>query len=157
LLLHEETAAAIRNIHAPKGKDVPMESVGVTGSIIGGRAPIINALKALIDEGIIAPLKQFHACIIINKQERWIAKATTVPNLEQAAARIAAVVEAEQPANCPTLKGLIHDDVDKTTEELCCHVQSLEAKLMAKTGGAMTRGARRKARRALSPPHQKSP
>ena len=56
-------------------------------------------------------------------------KATVEPLLKQAAARIAAVVKAERPANCPTLKGLIHDDVDKTTEELCCHVQSLEATL----------------------------
>ena len=46
-----------------------------------------------------------------------------------AAARIAAVVEAERPANRPTLKGLIHDDVDKKTEELYRRIQSLEAKL----------------------------
>ncbi len=134
LLLHEETAAAICNIHAPEGEDVPMESVGITGLIIGGRTPIINALKALINVGIIVPLKQFYAYIIINKQERWIAKATTKPNLEQAAERIAAVVAAERPANRPTLKGLIHEDVDKTTEELCCRVQSLKVKLMAKNG-----------------------
>jgi hypothetical protein len=51
------------------------------------------------------------------------------PQLEQAATRIAAVVEAECPANRPTLKGLIHDDVDKTTEGLRRHIQSLEAKL----------------------------
>ncbi len=63
---------------------------------------------------------------------RWIAKATIKPNLEQAAAQIAAVVEAERPANRPTLKGLIHADVDKTTEELCRRIQSLKAKLMTK-------------------------
>ncbi len=51
------------------------------------------------------------------------------PLLEQVAARIAAVVEAKCPTNHPTLKGLIHDDVDKTAEELPHHVQSLEAKL----------------------------
>ena len=134
LLLHEETAAAICNINAPKGKDVPMESVGVIRAIIEGRAPIINTLKAPINEGIIAPLKQFHACIIINKQERWITKATTEPNLEQATVQIAAVVKAERPANCPTLKGLIHNNVDKTTEEFCRRIQSLKAKLMAKNG-----------------------
>jgi hypothetical protein len=134
LLLHEETAVAISDINAPEGKDVPMESVGVIRAIIGGRTPIINALKALIDEGIIAPLKQFHACIINNKQERWIAKATTEPNLEQAAAQIGTVVEAERPANRQTLKGLIHNDVDKNTENLCRRVQSLEAKLMARNG-----------------------
>jgi hypothetical protein len=75
-------------------------------------------------------------------------KATVEPLLEQVAARIAAVVEAERPANCLTLKGLIHDDVDKTTEELRRRVKSLEAKLgntnvkkakAAKTGWAATR------------------
>ncbi len=109
-----------------------MESVGIIGAVIGGRAPIINALKALIDEGIIVPLKQFPACIIINKQERRIAKATIKPNLEQAVARIAADVKAERPTNRSTLKGLIHNNVDKTTEELRRRVQSLEAKLMTK-------------------------
>ncbi len=43
------------------------------------------------------------------------------------------MVEAERPANRPTLKGLIHKDVDKTTEELCRCIQSLEAKLSATT------------------------
>ena len=47
-------------------------------------------------------------------------KVTMEPLLKQAAAHIAAVVKAERPANRPTLKGLIHDDVDKTTEELRC-------------------------------------
>jgi hypothetical protein len=131
-LLHKETTAAIHGINETEGEDVPMESVGIIGAVIGGRAPIINALKGLIDEGILVPLKQFHACIVINKQERRIPKATIEPNLEQAAAQIAAIVEAERPANCPTLKGLIHDDVDKTTEELRRRVQSLKAKLMAK-------------------------
>ncbi len=51
------------------------------------------------------------------------------PLLEQVAAHIAAVVKAEHPANHPTLKGLIHDNVDKMTEELRRRVQSLEAKL----------------------------
>ncbi len=55
------------------------------------------------------------------------------PTLEDVAAHIAAVVKAECPANCPTLKGLIHKDVDKTTKELCRHIQSLEAKLSAST------------------------
>ncbi len=157
LLLHEETAMAIRDIHAPKGKDVPVESVGVTGLIIGGRAPIINALKALINEGIIAPLKQFHACIIINKQERWIAKATTEPNLEQAAAQITAVVEAEQPPNRPTLKGLIHNDVDKTTEELCRRIQSLKAKLLAKKGTGDDKRSKTKSKKGTVAAPSKKP
>ena len=86
-------------------------------------------LKTLLDDEIIKPLLIFHARIVHNAQDRRILKATMEPSLEQAAARIAAVVEAERPANRPTLKGLIHDDLDKTTEELRHRVQSLEAKL----------------------------
>ena len=51
------------------------------------------------------------------------------PQLEQAAARIAAVVEAERPISHSTIKGLIHVDVDKSTDELRRRIQSLEAKL----------------------------
>ncbi len=76
-------------------------------------------------------------------QDPRIAKATVEPLLKQAAVRIAAVVKAECPANCPTLKGLIHDNVDKTTEEFCHQVPSLEAKLgetkVTKGKGAKTR------------------
>ena len=83
----------------------------------------------MLDDGIITPLQVYHARIVNNAQDRRIAKATVEPQLNQAAARIAAVVEAERPANRPTLKGLIHDDVDKTTEELRRRIQSLETKL----------------------------
>ena len=96
---------------------------------INGRAAVISALKTLLDDGIITPLRVFHARVINNAQDPRITKATVEPQLEHAAAHIVAVVEAERPANRPTLKGLIHDDVDKTTEELYRRIQSLEAKL----------------------------
>jgi hypothetical protein len=74
-------------------------------------------------------MRVFHACVVNNAQDRRIVKATVEPQLQHAAARIAAVVEAEGPTNRPTLKGLIHDDVDKATEELYRRIQLLEAKL----------------------------
>lgn len=75
------------------------------------------------------PLQAFHAHIANNAQACQIMKATKEPMFDQAAARIAAIVEAQRPANRPTIKGLIHDDVDKTTEELHRRIQSLKAKL----------------------------
>ncbi len=60
-------------------------------------------------------------------------KTTAQPALEDVAACIAAVVEAERPATGPTLKGLIHEDVYKTTKEIRCCIQSLKAKLSATT------------------------
>ena len=97
--------------------------------MIDGRDAVLSALKTLLIDGITKPLQVFHARVVNNAQARRIAKATAEPQLEQAAARIAAVVEAERPANCPTLKGLIHEDVDKSTAGHLRRLQSLEAKL----------------------------
>jgi hypothetical protein len=111
-----------------------MELVADTTKItIGGQAIVISALKALFDQGIVKPIRQFHVQLISNKEMHRIVKATVQPTLEDDAACIAAVVEAECPATRPTLKGLIHKDVNKTTKELCHHIQSLEAKLSATT------------------------
>jgi hypothetical protein len=127
-LRHAETTAAIQNINTV-AVDTQLDTTHLATSLTRERATIINALALLIDDGVTKPLQAFHTHIANNAQARRIMKATNEPMLDQAAARIAAVVEAERPANRPTLKGLIHDDVDKTTEELRRRVQSLEAKL----------------------------
>ncbi len=129
-MLHTATALAIHELNAPPAsKDAKMNPVNLTVPMIGGCTTIVNALKTLLDNGIIKPLQIFHAHITNNEQDHQIMKATVEPSLEEVAARIAAVVEAKCPANRPTLKGLIHNNVDKTMEELRHHVQSLEAKL----------------------------
>jgi len=110
-LLHHETNAAIREIVTiTADEDFPRKITDSMTPMIDRRAAVISALKTLLDNGIVTPM-------------------TVEPQLEHAAARIAAVVEAERPANRPTLKGLIHDDVDKKTKELYRRIQSLEAKL----------------------------
>ncbi len=126
-LLHTETQAAIRDIYTfATNEEAPTDWMMPTTD---GRDAVLSALKTLLTNGIATPLRAFHARVVDNAQARRIAKATVEPQLEHAAARIAAVVEAERPANRPTLKGLIHEDVDKTTEGLLCRLQLLEAKL----------------------------
>jgi hypothetical protein len=71
--------------------------------------------------------------LISNEETCRITKVTSQPTLEDAAACIAAVVEAERQANRHTLEGLIHKDFDKTTKELRRRIQSLKAKLSATT------------------------
>ena len=128
--LHRETTAAIRDIvTTATSTDAPSETPGVTTPVINGREAVINALVKLLKDGIIKPLKAFHAHTAAYEQTRRITKATIEPQLEQAAARIAAVVEAERPINHSTIKGLIHVDVDNSTDELRRRIQSLEAKL----------------------------
>jgi hypothetical protein len=108
-------------------------SADTTEKTIGGQAIVISAPKVLHDQGIVESIRLFCVQLISNKETRRIMKATMQPTLEDAAAPIAAVVEAESPANRPTLKGLIHKDFDKTTKELHCRIQNLEAKLSATT------------------------
>jgi hypothetical protein len=134
-LLHHKTATALREINIPQEpEDMPMELVANSTKItMGGQAIIISALKALLDQGIVEPIRLFCVQLISNKETHRITKATAQPTLEDAAACIAVVVEAECPATRPTLKGLIHKDVDKTTKELRHRIQSLEAKLSATT------------------------
>jgi hypothetical protein len=99
-LLHHETTAAIRNIVVvATGKDIPRNVPGATTPRINRQAAVASALKMLLDVGIVTPLQAFHACIVDNAQDRCIAKAAVEPQLKQAALRIAAVVDAERPAN----------------------------------------------------------
>jgi hypothetical protein len=125
-VLYAKTNAAIRDINTPTAsKDVKMNAINLAAPTIGGRATIISTLRALLDDGILKPLLVFHAGIVNNAQDRLISKATVEPLLKQAAVHIAALVEAKHPVSRPTLKGLIRDDVDKTTEDLHRRVQSL--------------------------------
>ncbi len=149
-LLHRMTAAAIREINAPtnSSEDTPMETIDMTGPPIGGRRNVITALKTLLIPGIVEPIHQFHTCLVSTEQERRISKATVEPALEHAAARIAAVVEAERPIKHPTLKSLIHKDVDKTTDELRRRIQSLESKLVACSAKNELGGGKKKTMKA---------
>ena len=101
----------------------------MTTPAIDERETVTSALKTLLEDGIIKPLQAFHAHAAKLEQTRRITKATVEPQLKQAAARIAAVVEAERPINYSTIKGLINVDVDKSTDELRRRIQSLKAKL----------------------------
>ena len=127
-MLHRVTTEAIRDIVVTAaGNDSPKNVPEVPRPPNDGRETVINALKTLLDDGIVKPLQMFHALAVNNEQDRRIIKATSEPLLEQAATRIAAVVEAERPVNHPTLKGIIHVDVEKMTNDLHRRIKSLEA------------------------------
>jgi hypothetical protein len=129
-LLWAETNSAIQELQTNSQGDVAMAEAGETNSaIIGGCAIILNALRQLVEHGLIVPLQRFHSQIKQNEQERCITKATVELCLTLTAECITAVVEAEHPVSCPILKGLIQEDVDTLTEELRQRIQSLEGKL----------------------------
>jgi hypothetical protein len=128
-LLHNETTVALHDTMAPPQDEVMGNIESDAATIIGGWTVVLAAMKTLMEQGIIGPLQQFHACITRNQQEQHIAKGTLKPCLTSAAKRIAAVVDIECPASRPTLKGLIPEDVDKMTDDLKGRIQLLKAKL----------------------------
>jgi hypothetical protein len=72
---------------------------GTTKMTIGGQAIIISALKALLDQGIVKPIRLFlHATHLQQRNAPDPEGHSATPTLEDAAACIAAVVEAEHPA-----------------------------------------------------------
>jgi hypothetical protein len=60
-LLQRKTAAALREISVPQElEDAPMElTTNSTAATIGGQAIVISALKVLLNQGVVEPLRQF--------------------------------------------------------------------------------------------------
>jgi hypothetical protein len=75
LVLHAETTLALHELYIhPPTKDTLMKVVKIRGC-----TTIINALKKLLDDGIVMPLQAFHAHIVHNEQDWRIKKATMEP------------------------------------------------------------------------------
>jgi hypothetical protein len=69
-MLHAATALAICELNAPPASmNAQMNPVNLTAPTNGGRTTIVNALKTMLDDGIIKPLQVFHAHITNNEQD----------------------------------------------------------------------------------------
>ncbi len=77
-MLHRKTAQAIRDITVTTtDTDSPRDVTDVSRPTNDEQEIVINALKTLLDNGIVKPLQVFHALVINNEQDRCIAKATS--------------------------------------------------------------------------------
>ncbi len=83
-LLWAETNSAIWELQTnPQGDVMMAEEDDTNLTIIGGRAIVLNALRQLLEHGLVVPIQRFHAQIKKNEQERCIAKATVEPCLKR--------------------------------------------------------------------------
>ena len=72
-MIHRETTEAIRDIVVTAtGTDNPRNVPNVPVPTNDGREIVINALKTLLDDGIVKPLQVFHTLAINNEQDRRI-------------------------------------------------------------------------------------
>ncbi len=91
---------------APPQDKVMGNTESDAAAIIGGQTVVLAAMKMLMEQGVVSPLQQFHACITQNQQEQRIAKAAVKPCLTSAAERTMALICAEHPASRLTLYSL---------------------------------------------------
>jgi hypothetical protein len=106
-LLHRKTATALREINIPQEpEDTLMELVANSTKItIGGQAIVISALEALLDQGIVEPIRLFCVQLISNEETCQITKATLQPTLEDAAACIPVVLKQNIQQTTPPSRG----------------------------------------------------
>jgi hypothetical protein len=110
------------------------EDMALAANIIGGRSTIRTLLLFLIQQAIANPITEFHRVHKVNEESKRIAAAIIPRQLSDAAQRIAAVVQAERPADRPVLCGLIREHANKSIEEMRKRLQSLEAKAANDSG-----------------------
>jgi len=104
------------------------EVTAAAAFIIGGRSTIRTLLLFLIQQAITNPIMEFHRIHKLKDESKRIAVAIIPRQLSDAAQRIAAVVQAERPADRPVLCGLIREHADNSIEEMRKRLQSLKAK-----------------------------
>ena len=110
------------------------ENTAAATNIVGGRSTIRVLLLFLIQQAIANPITEFHRVHKVNDESKKIAVAIIPRQLSDTAQRIAAVVQAERPADRPVLCGLIREQADKSIEEMRKRLQLLEAKVAQDKG-----------------------
>ena len=110
------------------------KNTAAAANIVGRRSMIRTLLLFLIQKAIANPITEFHRIHKVNDESKRIAVSIIPRQLSDAAQRIAAVVQAERPADRPVLCGLIREQADKSIEEMRKRLQSLEAKVAQDNG-----------------------
>jgi hypothetical protein len=116
------------------------EDATMTGSdddlaLTAGRGAVTHDLYGLLKHGVLEPRDAFLLAVQTSEQTKRIKKASKPVHLDETAARIAAVVEAERPVNHSTLVGVIRHEQSKDSrvDDLQREIQSLKAKLGVKS------------------------
>ena len=125
----EATDKEMDNEFATQDKDT-----AAAANIIGGRSTIRTLLLFLIQQAIANPITEFHRVHKVNEESKRILVAIIPRQLSDAAQHIAAVVQAERPADQPVLCGLIRKHANKTIKEMRKHLQSIKAKAAQDNG-----------------------
>ena len=127
------TNQAINSINQPSTStaDTPMADNDDDLAHTAGRGAVTHDLYGIVKNGVLEPRDAFLLAVQTSEQTKRIKNASKPAQLDETAARIAAVVEAERPVEHSTLVGVIRQEQSKDprVEDLQREVQSLKARL----------------------------
>ena len=110
----------------------------VKTAAIGGRVAVCRLIYEAIYKGTVEPIRKFHLQRNENEETKRIKAAFTLPRLNEAAQRVAAVIANEPPAQMPVLRGLVNETANKATAAMERRIKSLEDQLKSATGNTPT-------------------
>jgi hypothetical protein len=110
----------------------------VKTATIGGRAAVCRQIYEAIQKGTIKPIHKFHLQRNENEATKRIKAAFSLPRLNEAAQRVAAVIANEPPAQMPILRGLVNETATKATAAMERRIISLEDQLKSAKGKTPT-------------------
>jgi hypothetical protein len=93
---------------------------------IGGRVAVCHLIYEAIYKGTVKPIRKFHLQRNKNEETKRIKAAFTLPRLNEAAQRVAAVIANKPPAQMPILRGLVNETATKATAVMEGRIKSLE-------------------------------
>ena len=108
----------------------------VETAAIGGRVAVCRLIYEAIYKGTVEPISKFHLQRNENKETKRIKVAFTLPRLNEAAQRVAAVIANEPP-------GLVNETATKATAAMESRIKSLEDQLKSATGKKTPTGAKK--------------
>ncbi len=136
-----ELIVVIGDDQQPKNQDDEEEEqmmVDATNAIkaaaIGRRAITCRLIYDAVFEGTIKPIWKFHSQCKENEETKRIKPAFTLPRLNKAAQRVAAIIAKEPPTQMPVLHGLVNETANKATSAMERRIKSLKDQLMAAMG-----------------------
>jgi len=110
----------------------------VKTAAIGGRAAVCCLIYNAIYKDTIKPIHKVHLQRNKNEETKRIKAAFSLPRLNEAAQRMAAVIANEPPAQMPVLRGLVNKTATKATATMERSIRSLEDQLKSATGKTPT-------------------
>jgi len=124
-----DAAMTGNTINSTTTPTIMLEVVPANSQVPANRQVIISEMKDLVVNGLGKSVKAFDNAQELSSTSKRIKQSTKPTQLKSKAERIAAVVAADTPQDTPVIRGIIQEEVSKSTADLKRELQSSKARL----------------------------